>query len=81
MARSAIRRHLTVGLAEPQVVALLGKPDEIRNVEDPGGHKLPGSQTYSYYLGSWSVYGFDDAFLYVHLDAAGRILSAEVNGY
>jgi hypothetical protein len=81
MARSAVRRHLIQGLPDSQVVALLGDPDEVRTARDPGGNTLQGAQTYLYYLGSWSDYGFDDAFLYVHLDATGRVRSAEVNGY
>lgn len=81
MARSAIRDHLRPGLSQAELVALLGEPGARLTGKDAGGNGLAGSQTYSYYLGSWSIYGFDDAFLYVHLDSDGRIISAEVNGY
>jgi hypothetical protein len=81
MARDAIRRHLNHGLSEQQVTSLLGKPGNVISGIDAGGHKLLGVKTYSYHLGCWSGYGLDDAFLYVHLDAAGLVVSAEVNGY
>jgi hypothetical protein len=81
MARSAVRQ-VTPGLLESQVVALLGPPEGIRTGEDDGGHKLKGTRTYWYGLGSWSEYnGFDDAYLYVHLDASDRVVVAEVTGY
>jgi hypothetical protein len=81
MARDAIRHHLVPSLTTTQVVSLLGNPDKVIRDADAGGHKLAGAKTYSYYLGCWSSYGFDDAFLYVHLDEAGSVISAEVNGY
>ena len=81
MARDAIRHHLVAGLRADQVLSLIGKPDAVLRGSDAGGHKLAGVKTYSYHLGCWSGYGFDDAFLYVHFDAAGTVISAEVNGY
>ena len=81
MARSAVRRHVVAGLSEQQLVALLGAPDDVLTTADPAGNSLPGTRRYEYYLGSWSTYGFDDAFLYVHLDAANRVMSAEIDGY
>jgi hypothetical protein len=81
MARDAIRRHLNQGLNEQQVTSLLGKPGDVISGIDNGGHKLPGVKTYSYHLGCWSGYGLDDAFLYVHFDAGGLVVGAEVSGY
>ncbi len=78
IARSVARRHLTPGLSSTQVLALVGQPD---NVYGRGDDRTRGDQTYSYYLGNWSLYGFDDAFLYVHLDAQGKVITAEVTGY
>ena len=78
MARSALQNHLTPGTTEAQVTAKFGPPDGISTgPEDDGGNKLPGVRTYVYMLGSWSGVGFDDAFLYVHLDARDRVIAAQ----
>ena len=65
MARDLVCNHLPHGLKRSQVTALLGPPDRVLTGHDNGGHRLPGHETYAYYIGSWSTYGFDDAFVYV----------------
>ena len=82
MARSAVRDHLRPGLAAADVVALLGKPGQVlTGAKDIGGNRLSGVKTYSYSIGNWSLGGMDDAFLYVHLDSADRVIEAEIRGY
>jgi hypothetical protein len=86
MARDVITKHVRRGVALEEIVALLGKPDETHNIRvrgrrvDQYGNRLHGVTTYAYYLGSWSSYGFDDAYLYIHFDGDDRVLSAEVTG-
>ncbi len=82
MCDDLISNRLQPGMTESEVVSLLGKPEESLTGEtDGGGNRLIGDETYSYYIGSWSGYGLDDAFLYVHFDSSGKVLTAEVNGY
>jgi hypothetical protein len=79
MARDLVRHHLPGGLPRTKVEALLGRPDEVLSGRvDAGGNRLLGASTYSYYLGS---VGYDTAFLYVHVDRNGNIVSAEITGY
>ena len=66
---------------------LLGPPRRVPGVAgspiDGFGSSCVVSATYAYYLGSWSglgPYGFDSAFLYIHLDGEGRVLAAEITG-
>ena len=80
MGRSAVDQAKP-GMSEAQIEAAFGKPDEIDANEDAGGNKLPGMQTWEWRLGSWSTYGYDDAFFYVSLDQSGKVIAAQVNGY
>jgi hypothetical protein len=81
MARSATQ-FIAIGTSSSQVVSWLGDSYSVDDgPEDDGGHKLPGKQTFKWGLGSWSTFGYDDAFLYVHFDAAGRVVGSQVNGY
>ncbi|GMU83209.1 MAG: hypothetical protein AMXMBFR47_30800 [Planctomycetota bacterium] len=77
------RRHIAVGRAAAEVESLLGEPEKIISDrrQDAGGNPLDGRVTFSYYLGSWSMVAWDDAFLYVNLDDDGRVVSTEVTGY
>lgn len=82
MAGDAIRGHLRSGMAKAKVQQLLGPGQEQFRIQgiDSYGNPMPGDHTWYYYLGSWSVYGLDDAFLYVHFDADGHVVSAEIDG-
>jgi hypothetical protein len=61
-------------MTQAAVTALLGTPDEIKHNDSLG-------EIFSYYIGSWSMYGFDDAFVYTHFDASQTVLKAEITGY
>jgi hypothetical protein len=80
MARSLIRRHLRSGTPEGEVVALLGEPEIVGSPGDLYRPKTPGIKVLVWGLGSWSPI-YDDAFLYVHIDATGRVSRAEVDGF
>jgi len=85
MARDAIR-HLPAGLPADRVRALLGDPDPFPGpggAVDGFGHTLRYPETWAYALGcrsSLSWYGLDSAFLYVHFDSSGAVVSAEITG-
>jgi hypothetical protein len=92
MARDAIR-HLPAGTPEADVVQLLGKPGYVIEtkklvglVSGPPLPRFSGSapagsvRTYSYGLGSWGWAGYDDTFLWVHVDGEGRVVAAVVGG-
>lgn len=84
MARDAAR-HLPIGTPVERVRELLGEPSW---EAPPGGDRWGakprhGGATWVYVIGNWSgigPYGFDAAFLYVHLDREGRVASTEVTG-
>lgn len=81
MARDVVRR-LTPGMTEAQVVAMLGKPEEVVLANrDAGGNHVLGPRAYTYYLGGWSMRGMDSAFVFVHLDANDRVIKSEIDGY
>lgn len=76
------RRHIPLGSSAREVKSLLGEPDEIiAGRQDAGGNSLDGRVTFSYYLGSWSMVAWDDAFLYVNFGDDDLVVSTEVNGY
>jgi len=82
MARDAIRQ-LPNGTRADRVKNLLGQPTPVTRSSgsmDAYGNPLKYPETWSYYLGSWSSHGLDDAFLYVHLDSQKRVASVEING-
>jgi hypothetical protein len=92
MARDAIR-HMPPGLPEAEITKLLGEAGDVIATEKlvgstPGGPlpRFGGSapagsvRTYSYYLGSWSNWAYDDTFLWVHVDNEGRVVAAVIGG-
>ena len=82
MAGDLVRNHLTAGLSRANVHALLGMPgDALSGTEREGMKNLVLAQTEKYYIGSWSLYGYDDAFVYVHFDGDGNLIAAEIYGY
>ena len=82
MSRDLIRNHLPVGLSEDDVLVLLGPPSGTITHDSIGSASIrPGcTKTLEYYLGCWSNYGMDSAFVYVHLDHNGRVAQAEIIG-
>ena len=82
MASDLTDRVLARGMSVDAIQNLLGPPDSTLTGDvDAGGNKLHAHQTLSYYLGSWSGYGYDDAFLYLHLNQNGAIENSQVTGY
>jgi hypothetical protein len=82
MVLDLVTNHLPTGLSQQEVEKLLGSPDKIITAPDSGGIRPLGVKTYVYKIGSWTHYkGFDDAFVYVHLDEDGKVIKAEINGY
>lgn len=81
MSRDLIKNHLPPGTERGTVEHLLGRPADVLHTTDPGGHSLPGVETYVYYIGTWSIRGFDDTFVYVHFDQGGRVVAAQITGY
>jgi hypothetical protein len=82
MARDVIRR-LHARMTSGQVQDLLGQPTPVARLPgnvDAYGNRLKFPTTWSYYLGSWSGYGLDDAFLYVHFESDKKVASAEITG-
>lgn len=70
------------GLNQQEVLNLLGEPgNRLTSATDAGGHRLRGAEVFSYYIGSWSMYGMDDAFVYVHFDTDGVAIYSEITGY
>ena len=75
-------RVLERGMSIDAIKNLLGPPDSTLTGDiDAGGNKLHSNQTLSYYLGSWSGFGYDDAFLYLHVDRSGTLVKSQVTGY
>jgi hypothetical protein len=73
MARDLVSNRLTPGMTQVAVTELLGTPDQVKSG--------PQDKIFSYHIGSWSMYGFDDAFVYVYFDASQKVLKAEIGGY
>ncbi len=82
MARGAIR-HIPPGTSAERVRELLGEPQIIPAGGDRWGVQPRSGECWSYSIGSWSAigpYGFDAAFVYVHFDRDGKVVSAVVDG-
>jgi hypothetical protein len=79
MSGDLVRNHLRKGLSRSQVEALIGRTDS--KMGPNGGDGARGAETHKYYIGSWSMHGMDDAFVYVHYDVSGNLIDAEINGY
>jgi hypothetical protein len=78
MADDLVRNHLPVGLPRSQVESLIGPSESV--VTHPG-YGARGAETHSYKIDSWSWGGMGDAFVYVHYDANGNVIEAEIYGY
>jgi len=82
MSRDLLRNHFPTGTAKASVIAILGDPGEIyTRAMGAGSYRVIGHETYSYYIGSWSAYGYDDAFVYIHFDSTGKTIDTEITGY
>jgi hypothetical protein len=68
-------------MTQTEVVDVLGRPETVTDRRAPGDAPIASGQIYRYHLGSWMSQRMDDAFLYVHLDASGRVLRSEIYGY
>lgn len=73
MARDLICNHLPAGVTKSEVKDLLGEGVPI-DAQDRQG------ETWSYYIGCWYEVGLDSAFVYVHFDVNGRLISAAIGG-
>jgi hypothetical protein len=79
MARDLVKNHLPAGLSVSDVVAFLGPPDRI--ITGSSASIRPGcSKALTYYLGCWSEYGMDAAFVYVHIDNNDKVVLSEIIG-
>jgi hypothetical protein len=81
MARDVTRRVIRPGMSETEVVDSLGRPETVTDRRAPGDAPVASGQIYRYHLGSWTFQRMDDAFLYVHFDANGRVFRTEIYGY
>ena len=81
MSRDLITRVIRPGMSEDQVVGLLGPPMRISDTRGPSEQPIGDNHICEYYLGSWSLHGMDDAYLYVRADRAKKVVSAEIYGY
>ena len=79
MSGDLIRNHLPRGLTRLQVEALIGRTSWTMGPN--GGYGARGAETHKYGIGSWSMQGMDDAFVYVHYDVNGNVIDAEIDGY
>jgi hypothetical protein len=82
MARDVTQR-LPIGMTADDVRNLLGPSTPVvryAGAVDKFGNPMKYPETWSYYLGSWSGYGLDDAFLYVHFDAEKKVASVKITG-
>lgn len=83
MARAAARR-VRPGMAESEIALALGPPDGVWHDELPTG-SAPGqaARTHSYGLGGSELSmlrGLDTAYLWVDVDADGRVIAAVIGG-
>ena len=81
MARAVVKLAAQPGMTRDSIEQLLGPP-EVLGREDAGGNRLPGVETLSYYVGNGGLFdGMDDAFVYIHLNDAGEVIDASIDGY
>ena len=82
MCTDIIERQLTPGMTLSSIADLLG--DSYREWDRSrfsGDDQTPGARTILYDVGPCSWIGYDDAFLFLHLDADDRLVSANVYGH
>lgn len=81
MSRDLVHHVIKPGSSEKELLALLGKPEQVSDRRGPGGNPLSGIHIYEYDIGHSVWLGMDDAFVYVHLDSSERVVQAEIYGY
>ena len=89
MADDLVRNYIRAGQSTGDVISIAGPAESVlTNRQDAGGHILPGSTTYSWWLGSGyhrtprtEAHGWDSLFLYIHFDDNGTVVSSEFQGY
>jgi hypothetical protein len=83
MARGAVK-HVSVGMPETEVVALLGKPDWIWNSRElTASAPARAVRTYSYGVATSSLASLrrlDSVYVWVHVGGDGRVIVAEIGG-
>ena len=77
MVRSVMKNYVRVDMTEDEVIGLLGEA-WIHETEHIGMIPPAGGRTYAYGIGHQT---YDDTFLYVHFDAAGKVVGTEIGGY
>ena len=82
MCTDIIERHLRPGMTFDRITDLLGQSFWERDRSHlADGEQMAVVRAVSYSVGSCSWIGYDDAFLYVNLDADDKLVSATVYGY
>ncbi|PCJ56920.1 MAG: hypothetical protein COA79_17430 [Planctomycetota bacterium] len=82
MASDIISNQIKHNMSKVQVTDLIGIPTRTSNKSiDAGGNKFKGKSTLVYYIGHASSMGYDDAFMYIHLNKQDQVISSEINGY
>jgi hypothetical protein len=86
MAADVVEVATRGGMTRDVMIQLLGPPDREYGGQavDNGGNALRGARSLVYWLGSSnlaSLYGMDDAFVYIHLNDDDSVHSEEIAGY
>lgn len=86
MAADVVEAATRGGMTRDVIIQLLGPPDREYSGQavDDGGNALLGARSLVYYLGSSnlaSLYGMDDAFVYIHLNDDDSVHGAEIAWY
>lgn len=81
MVRDILNTQLLAGKTESQVVAVLGKPDEVLDKSsDDDWFTMRGEGLYAYSLGVGGGFlSVQDHALVVHFDAAGRVIVVKID--
>lgn len=82
MVSSLLDDHLPKGMTEEQVTTLLGEDFtlvEQGTADWPNPFREP--KCHLYYVGFWSDWGMDDAFVVIFFDDNGRLTSRRLDGY
>ena len=81
MCRDIIKRVVRPGMAEKQVVELLGPPETVRNSDYAGDGTPSDGPIFEYRIERWAFQRTDDAFLHVRFDSTVHVVTAEIYAY